>query len=233
MSNARPSRVERLSNALRKVRSLGRDNSAVALVEFAFSAPLVLGMGMMGTETAYYAITHMQISQIAMQVADNASRVGESQLATQIVTEADINGTFVGAEKLGAANEIFENGRIIISSLQQNAQGGQWIAWQRCRGAKNVQSAFGLEGRGANGKSFAGMGDPANPITASAGTAVMFVEVYYDYDPITPVDFFGDTTLSYTAAFNIRDIRDLTGLRQTNPVSPVASCTTYSAGRPA
>lgn len=232
MSNAKTSPVERLSNALRKVRGLARDNSAVAMVEFAFSAPLVLGMGMMGTETAYFSITHMQISQIAMQVADNASRVGDSELATQIVTEADINGTFVGAEKLGEANEIFENGRIIISSLQQNGEGGQWIAWQRCRGAKNVQSAFGAEGLGQNGNSFAGMGDPTNPITASAGTAVMFVEVYYDYDPITPLEFFGDTTLNYTAAYNIRDIRDLTGLRQTNPVSPVSSCSTYSADRP-
>lgn len=95
-----------------------------------------------------------------------------------------------------------------------------------------MQSAFGAEGLGQNGNSFAGMGDPTNPITASAGTAVMFVEVYYDYDPITPLEFFGDTTLNYTAAYNIRDIRDLTGLRQTNPVSPVSSCSTYSADRP-
>lgn len=232
MSIAKPARPQRLRKAMRKLRDLKRDNSAVALVEFAFAAPLVLGMGMMGTETAYYAVTHMQISQIAMQVADNASRVGESALAAQVVTEDDINGTLVGAEKLGARNGIFENGRVIISSLQQNATGGQWIAWQRCRGAKNVQSAFGPEGTGSTGNSFVGMGNPTNPITASAGTAVIFVEVYYDYDPITPFEFFGDTTLNYTAAYNIRDIRDLSGLKQTNPVSPVASCSTYSAARP-
>ena len=232
MSITKPTPAKRFRNAIRKLRGLSRDNSAVALVEFAYAAPLVLGMGMMGTETAYYSITHMQISQIAMQVADNASRVGESQLATQIVTEADINGTFVGAEKLGARNDIFENGRIIISSLQQNADGGQWIAWQRCRGAKNVQSDYGPQGTGSTGTSFAGMGDPTNPITASAGTAVMFVEVTYDYDPITPFEFFGDNTLKYTAAYNIRDIRDLSGLQQTNPVSPVASCSTFSSGRP-
>lgn len=223
---------KRLGTALRKVRGLARDNSAVAMVEFAFSAPLVLGMGMMGTETAYYSITHMQISQIAMQVADNASRVGDSQLATQIVTEDDINGTLVGAEKLGAGNEIFENGRVIISSLQQNSEGGQWITWQRCRGAKNIQSAYGPEGTGAIGGSFKGMGDSDNPITASAGTAVIFVEVFYDYDPITPFEFFGGDTMEYTAAYNIRDIRDLSGLKQTNPVSPVAACDVYSADRP-
>lgn len=221
----------RIRKAASKLRSLSRDNSAVALVEFAFGAPLVLGMGMLGTETAYYSITHMQISQLAMQVADNASRVGDSQLAAQVVTENDINGVLVGAEKLGQQFEIFENGRVIISSLQQNADGGQWIAWQRCRGAKNVASAYGLQGTGASGTSFVGMGNTTKPITASSGTAVIFVEVYYDYDPITPFEFFGDTTLNYTAAFNIRDVRDLTGLSQTSPASPVSACNVYSADR--
>lgn len=232
MSQSKSPRFPRLRTALRRLRNLSQDNSAVALVEFAYAAPLVLGMGMMGTETAYYSITHMQMSQIAMQVADNASRVGESALAAQVVTEEDINGVLVGAEKLGARYSIFENGRIIISSLQQNASGGQWIAWQRCRGAKNKQSAHGLEGAGASGTSFVGMGDATNPITASAGTAVMFVEVYFDYQPITPFEFFGQDEISYSAAFNIRDVRDLSGLQQTAPVSPVAACNIFSAARP-
>lgn len=221
-----------LRRTFSKVRNLARDNSAVALVEFAYAAPLVLGMGMMGTETAYYSITHMQISQLAMQVADNASRVGESELAAQVVYEDDINGVLVGAEKLGERFGIFENGRVVISSLQQNAQNGQWIAWQRCRGAKVVQSAYGPEGTGATGTDFKGMGDATKPITASAGSAVIFVEVFYDYDPITPFEFFGNSTLSYTAAFNIRDVRDLSGLRQTDPATPVSACNVYAAGRP-
>lgn len=232
MSKQKPSRFARLRQSMRNLRRLSRDNSAVALVEFAFAAPLVLGMGMLGTETAYFSITHMQISQIAMQVADNASRVGDSQLAAQVVTEDDINSVLVGAEKLGARNGIFDNGRVIITSLQQNTDGGQWIAWQRCRGAKNKPSEYGLEGTGASGTDFAGMGDSTNPITASFGTAVIFVEVYYDYQPITPFEFFGDTELVYEAAFNIRDVRDLSGLQQTDPVSPVAACNVYSADRP-
>jgi Flp pilus assembly protein TadG len=232
VSAPKPSSLPRFSKAWTKLRRLSRDNSAVALVEFAFAAPLVLGMGMMGTETAYFSITHMQVSQLAMQVADNASRVGESQLAAQVVTEDDINGVLVGAEKLGQRLDIFENGRVIISSLQQNGDGGQWIAWQRCRGAKQVQSDFGVEGTGSSGKGFDGMGNPSNPITASSGTAVIFVEVFYDYDPITPFEFFGATTMNYTAAFNIRDIRDLSGLQQTTPASPVSGCNVFSANRP-
>jgi hypothetical protein len=218
-------RVRRLSRRLR------RDTSGLALVEFAFAAPLVLGMGMLGTETAFLVITHMQVSQIAMQVADNASRVGEQDVLTaRKVFERDIAETLIGAEKLGNTIDLFEQGRVIISSLQRNAQGGQWIAWQRCRGAKNHVSSYGLQGAGATGTAFPGMGVQGRYITASQGTAVMFVEVSYDFRSPTPMNVFDDNEITYTAAFNVRDNRDLTKLYAGGPV---AGCGTFSAARPA
>lgn len=225
-------RIGSCKRAMGRISSDLRDcTSGVAMVEFAFSAPIVLSLGLMGTETANFTIMHMMISQVAMQVADNTSRVGETDvLVARKVYERNINEAFVGAEKLGAPYAIFENGRIVVSSLQMNSDGGQWIAWQRCRGAKNFQSECGTQGTGASGTSFLGMGSPR--IRASSGTAVMFVEVSYTYEPITPIDFFGPTEIEYTAAFNIRDSRDLTQLYQTNPASPVASCNVYSADRP-
>jgi Flp pilus assembly protein TadG len=210
-------------------RRLEGDTSGVAFVEFAFTAPIVLGMGMLGTETAYFVITHMQISQVAMQVADNVSRVGEQDVLTaRKVYDSDINESLVGAEKLGESFEIFQRGRVIISSLQRNAEGGQWIAWQRCRGAKVFDSSYGEEGDGATGTSFPGMGEAGNIITASNGTAVMFVEIAYDYDSLTPFDIYDGRTIRYTAAFNVRDSRDLTQLYDDGPT---ADCDTYSAER--
>ncbi|MEP0391446.1 MAG: hypothetical protein ABJ205_01130 [Erythrobacter sp.] len=220
-----------LGSAARSMRKLRKDNSAVAFVEFALSAPLVLSLGLLGVETANYAITHMQISQIAMQVADNAARVGETQLAAKVVFEDDITGTLVGAERLGERFDIFERGRIVISSLQQNSDGGQWIAWQRCRGAKQFDSQYGTEGTGASGTSFPGMGRPGQVVTASSGTAVMYVEVAYTYESITPFEIFASEEMGYSAAFNIRDTRDLTGLRQRPVAVPVADCDLYSADR--
>ncbi|GAB4479633.1 MAG: hypothetical protein OHK0018_11000 [Erythrobacter tepidarius] len=208
---------------------LKRDTSGVAFVEFAFTAPIVLTMGMLGTETAYFVITHMQVSQVAMQVADNASRVGEQDVLTaRKVYESDINESLIGAEKLGESFGLFERGRVIISSLQRNAVGGQWIAWQRCRGAKVFDSSYGEEGDGATGTSFPGMGEPGNLITASNGTAVMFVEIAYDYESLTPFDLFDGRTIHYTAAFNVRDSRDLTQLYDDGPK---ADCNIYSAER--
>lgn len=218
-----------LRTTRRLARQLGRNASGVAMVEFAFAAPLVLGMGMLGTDTAYLVITHMQVSQIAMQVADNASRVGEQDVLTaRKVYESDINETFVGAEKLGENIGIFRQGRVIISSLQRNADGGQWIKWQRCRGAKNYDSTYGVQGEGATGTGFPGMGRPGSYITASNGTAVMFVEVAYDFRSITPMNIFNNQQIVYTAAFNVRDNRDLNSLYSGGNV---ASCSTYSANR--
>ena len=220
-----------MNRSLRPVlRRLRQDVSGLAMVEFAFAAPLVLGMGMLGTDTALLVITHLQVSQVAMQVADNASRVGdEDSLVARRVYERDIVDTLLGAEKLGENIAIYQQGRVIISSLQQNAQGGQWIAWQRCRGAKVYNSSFGLQGEGATGTSFPGMGVPGRYITASAGTAVMFVEVAYNFRSITPMNLFDNQQIVYTAAFNVRDNRDLT---QLYTGGPVARCTTYSANRP-
>jgi Flp pilus assembly protein TadG len=212
------------------LRQLKQDVSGLAMVEFAFAAPLVLGMGMLGTDTAYLVIAHLQVSQIAMQVADNASRVGDNDtLAARRVYERDIIDTFLGAEKLGENISIYQQGRVIISSLQQNGQGGQWIAWQRCRGAKNYNSSFGVQGAGATGTSFPGMGVPGRYITASVGTAVMFVEVAYDFRSITPMNVFNNQQIVYTAAFNVRDNRDLS---QLYTGGPVARCNVYSANRP-
>ncbi len=222
----------RLSRARRVLAGLKSNTSGVAMVEFAFSAPIVLALGLLGTETANFTITHMQMSQLAMQVADNASRVGEADvLVARRVFEDDINESLIGGEKLGDPFDIYGQGRVVISSLQQNADGGQWIAWQRCRGAKNYVSKYGGEGTGSSGTSFAGMGEPGNIITSSAGTAVIFVEVSYTYEPITPVDFFGDTEIEYTAAFNIRDSRDLTGLFNTDPPEPVSACNVFQKAR--
>lgn len=216
-------------------RRLRRNDSGVAFVEFAFTAPIVLGLGLMGTETAHYVVTHMQLSQIAVQVADNVSRVGEQDvLVEKKVFENDVNEVFVGAEKLGGEIDLFENGRVIISSLQVNDDGGQWIAWQRCRGKKEHDSSHGVEGAGAEGTTFIGMGDGAQKITASPGTAVMFVELSYTYQSVTPFNFLTGREIEYTAAFNIRDSRDLTRLHgaeeDAEDPQPQSLCSVYSAG---
>lgn len=208
--------------------SLRADCSGLAMVEFAFTAPIILSLGLMGSETAYYTVTHMEVSQLAMQVADNASRVGENDvLVNRKIYEDDVIEVFIGAEKLGQRLNIFDQGRIVVSSLEMNDDGGQWIHWQRCRGAKNYDSKWGSEGDGENGTGFNGMGTPR--IRASSGTAVMFVEVSYTYESLTPFDYLDGNEIEYTAAFNVRDQRDLTQIYASNSGATPKRCNVYTA----
>lgn len=228
----------RLSLGTGSVRKLKKDNSALALIEFAFTMPIILSLGLLGAETANYVVTHMKISQVAMQVADSASRAGEQgALAEQLLFEDDINDVFIGAEKLGDGIDIMGEGRIILSSLQTydpnpddaTVEWNQEIKWQRCRGAKIHVSSYGEAGDGSTDGSFLGMGEPGSEITAAPETAVMFVEISYTYEAITPFHFLDGRELNYTAAFYVRNNRDLTSVRNTNPPEPVANCNTFSA----
>ncbi len=203
-----------------------RENVAgVAATEFALTLPFFISLGLVGFDTARYVVTHMRISQIAMHVADNGSRVGEHNvLVARKLYENHINDLLVGADRYAEGLDLEANGRIILSSLERNDDDGQWIHWQRCYGDKDHESSYGDEGDGEDGTSFPGMGPSGAEITASEGSAVIFVEVAYDYDPVTPFSIFEDAEIVYTGAFNVRDSRDLTGVYQTNPTSTVASC---------
>lgn len=220
---------------LYRLRALRGDTSGVAYVEFAYVLPVLLVLGMGGLEIANFAITNMRISQAAMQVGDNISRLGDRDvLVAQKVYEGDVNDAFLGvALQAGSATDLFENGRVIVSSLERNSDGGQWIHWQRCMGKKNVASAYGPEGTGATGTGFAGMGPAGRELKAEAGQAVIFVEIQYDYQPIIGNDFAMQSIMSRTiistAAFNVRGSRDLSGLFQTSPIAPVRSCNRFTS----
>ncbi|WP_430428949.1 TadE/TadG family type IV pilus assembly protein [Parasphingorhabdus sp.] len=190
------------------LKRLRDDTSGLALVEFAFTAPFLLTVGLGGMETANLAVSHMQISQIGMLVADNASRVRTS------IDEADIREIFTGASLTGKSIEFSENTRVILSNLEHNglsgSDEGQWIRWQRCYGANTkYASSYGVEGDGRTNASLAtGMGPTGKKITATTITAVNFVEVVFDYKPLISDRFFGDIVIRYESAFVVRERDD-------------------------
>lgn len=114
------------------------DRSGLALLEFAFTAPLVVTLGLWGVETANLALANLRVSQVALNLADNASRVGvQSTLVTQQLREVDINDVFAAARAQGAAWDLTTRGRITLSSLEADKDGKQTIHWQRCLGIKS------------------------------------------------------------------------------------------------
>jgi hypothetical protein len=201
------------------LRALRRDTTGLALIEFAYGLPVLLALGFGGVEIANLSVTRMRVSQIGMMVADNTARVGSSSgVALEKLYESDINDTFEAARIQGTPIDFANRGRIIVSSLQQNASGGQWIAWQRCYGSKVWPSSYGVAGNGKTGTSFTGMGPAGAQVQSPANTGVIFVEIAYDYDAIVQpfaqgLQYFGlnvdNQVLTYKAAFIVRNPRQL------------------------
>lgn len=170
----------------RTLRAAVADTSGVTAVEFALSLPLLMLMAMGGLEIANMAIVHMRINQIAVSLADNASRMKQSSTNGEPrFREVDANEALKAAEQQGADLKLVENGRVILSSLQTNATGGQTIQWQRCTGQKtSYTSDYGTQGTGAVGNAYAGMGPAGKEVTAESGEAIMVAEVVYNYRPL-------------------------------------------------
>ena len=230
--------------------SLGDCRSGVAFLEFAFALPVVLALGLLGLETSNYAMANLRVSNIAMLTADNAARVRES------IDESDVTELLTGAKMSGSNINFAANGRIILTDLEPTTSpaGKQWVRWQRCDGALNYTSPNAalrpLTAAGAtisNGTEIYGtdrttvstapsaetkatmtsVGTGTNIISASTGTAVMVVEVAYNYQPVIPNSFLQGRQITYTSAFNVRQRSDQ-AIRNINHITP-KSCNTFSA----
>ncbi|SFF94521.1 hypothetical protein SAMN05518801_10446 [Novosphingobium sp. CF614] len=198
------------------IRALRADRSGVSVLELALVLPVLLTLGLYGTEMAYMATINMQVGDIASSVADNASRLGQTDntAVTPTVTETQIDSIMTGALVQGGAFDFQARGRIILSSLERDSSTGrQYIHWQRCRGNLSQSSAYGPEGSGKTGATLAGMGPTGHQITAVNNSAVMFVEVFYQYQPLFGTMFAGNSTMfRREAALLIRDGRNLSGV---------------------
>lgn len=204
-------------------RRLSRDDAGNSMIEFALVMPVFLFLGMYGIELAYMATVNMEVSQIAMSIADNASRIGQTDNSsvTPTVTNADIDSVMDGAIEEGKSIKFKENGRAILSSLERSSTNRQYIHWQRCRGDYGKASLYGKEGAGLTGTVLTGMGRTGQQITANANSAVMFAEVFYDYKPLFGKMFVKDVMFRQEAAFIIRDSRDLdAGIAPSTTKSP-------------
>ena len=212
-----------------------RDTSGLALIEFAFSAPILLTVGLTGLETAHLASSHMQVSQIAMLAADNASRARES------IDEADIREIFTGLDLTGDSIIFSENARVILSNFEHNrksgSRSGHWINWQRCYGGNSkYSSTFGSEhdtsesgSANYNADLEDGIGPEGRKLIPTGSSGINFVEVVYDYKPLVSERFFGDVVIRYQSAFVARERDDHT-LRNASgiPASQLWTCDIYA-----
>ncbi len=198
--------------ALKRLRG---DVSGISLVEFALVLPIILTLGLYGTEVARMANTKMKVSQIALSLADNASRLGQTDNSgvTPTINEDEVDALLRSALQQGESIDIETNARIILTSLEyHDPSDKQFIAWQRCIGDYEAESQYGNDSakNGLAGKSISGLGSGKKKITSTSNQAVMFVEITYQYQSLWDNPFgSGDGLFYEEAAFLVRDDRNL------------------------
>ena len=169
-----------LRRGARFARRLRACEGGLAFIEFAMALPVLVTLGLVGLETANLAMAHLRVSNIAMLAADNAARVRDS------IDEANVIELLTGAKMTGDSIRFRQNGRIILSSVKPNAAG--------LNGASTGQNNANLQA----------VGPPGNRIAATTGTAIMLVEVVYNYQPLVSDTIFGTRIIRYESAFNVR-----------------------------
>lgn len=215
-------RLQRLFDRLR------RDTRGLALIEFAFVMPILLVMSLVGAELCNYTITRMRVSQLALHIADNASRIGAGgQLQVKKIYESDINDLFTGSQLQSGALDLKRNGRVILSSLEPmatpNTSKKFKIRWQRCYGNQPYSTfKYGKAGD----RNLNGMGEPTRLARTTDDGQTMFVELYYKYTPLLDVSGWVEMAprnIVENASMLVRDTRDTTSTA--DGVNPVAGVT--------
>ncbi len=197
----------------RRLSAFRSDQKGLALVEFAYVAPILLVLGMGGAELTNYALTQMRISQLAISLADNASR------ARQFVSGAALdfaNTMFARFFKGLNCNPVASTSRPMdasccraLSEISPAASGFTGNAALERR--PHYEPQYGRQGTGAVGNTYPGMGPSSNRVTAEQNFAVMYVEVAYEYEPLVFTTIVPSQTIRKNAAMFVRDDRDLTG----------------------
>jgi len=228
-------------------RRLRAARGGTATIEFALVSPLVLYLGGAGIEYANYGLAQLRVSQIAMALADNASRVGLASTLTSVqLRETDVNDILTGARMQGAGIRLTTNGRIIISSLENvqqsyDAAPVQRIHWQRCLGLKSgagfdssygtTTTTAGTDATLANAGALApnGIGDTGYLVNAPSGYGVMFVEVNYTYQSLFGTLYAPAMNIHYTASYVVRDRRDFSQIYNPAPTVTRSTCNLYTS----
>jgi len=115
-----------------------RDNKAIAAIEFALIAPILLALFLGGFELTRYVLIYQKISKTTSSMSDLISRSPE-------LYEADIANSFNAVQHLMAPYYTAANVKVIISSVMDDGT-GNYVNWQRCGGGTlSVQSSLGKQ----------------------------------------------------------------------------------------
>ena len=153
------------------LKKLGRCRRGGVLLEFGLITPILVFLLLNGFEMARFLILNQKLQRTAMSVADLAAR-------DDVLDTNDFTNLFA------AGNEVFKpfaldtDGRVILSSINEDGSGNPQVAWQRQSGTLTANSLIGFEG---------GAAVLEEPTLIGDGQTLIVAEVFYDFEPLIGV----------------------------------------------
>lgn len=196
--------IRKLSLRLRRLRE---DVSGLALIEFAYTLPLLLGFGLVGIEFTNVILAHQKTERIASTLAD---QVASNQVPPN---EAQIGDLFQSINLISRPFDFSQGGGVIMTAVMgvyddnDNAIRNK-VAWQRCSNSDAFTSKYGTQWTGGDIADGPKITLPNN-VQLAQNQMVILTEVYFPYDEIISEDLVGDFlpnggTFEQTAMYRTR-----------------------------
>ncbi|MCU0837752.1 MAG: pilus assembly protein [Rhodospirillales bacterium] len=171
------------------LRRLWHREEGVAVVEFALTLPLLIGLSLTGFEVSSYAMLNIKLQHAATSMAQLATM--EEELPATV-----LDGMFESVSHIVKPFTFGNQGRAFVTGIGEAAAGaGPTVNWQRSgAGSLPTSSAVGAPGGGAS---------VPKELTISPTQALVAAEVVYNYQPIL-LGFIPTTTVRKVAYFRPR-----------------------------
>ncbi len=150
------------------LRKLIRCRRGGVLLEFGLIMPMLVFVLLNGFEMARFLILNQKLQRTAMSVADLAAR-------DDILDVNDIANLFAAGTEVFRPFELDADGRVILSSINEDSSGNPQVAWQRQNGTLAATSLVGFEG---------GAATLEEPQLVGGGQTLIVAEVFYEFEPL-------------------------------------------------
>ncbi len=172
-----------LGRTFRRLKSFVRNESGLALIEFAYTLPLFMGAGLVGLEFTNVVLAHQKSERVSSTVAD---QIAANQIPP---SEAQIRDMYRGVAQISQPFEFAPNGNVIVTAVvgvfdDDDNEVQNKIAWQRCLAKDSFDSGLGTEWTGTNDIADGPSVDLPNDVDLGQNQMVIVSEVFFPYKEI-------------------------------------------------
>ena len=202
---------------------LRAEASGVALIEFAYTLPILVGFGLVGIEFTNVVLAHQKSERVASTLAD---QVAGNQVPPN---ERQIGDMFEAIQLISAPFEFDPEGNVILTAVvgvydADDDEVQNKVAWQRCVVKDSFESTVGTEWTTTDDIADGPGVDLPGDIKLSQNQMVIVTEVFFPYTEIISTDLvagmlpnagiFRETAMFRTRGAAVMNITPVTGVQK-------------------